>query len=238
MLSVEAADKLDPDKRITPTNRELKAQGIGNIVSGMIGGLPVTQVIVRSSANISFGAKTKLSAILHGAFLLISAITIASLLNKIPLASLAAILLMVGYKLAKPSLFKQMYNLGWEQFMPFIATVIAILVSDLLKGITFGILVGIFYTLRHSYRNSHHLKDITTNDKGQEVHHLVLAEEVSFFNKASVLQVLNEIPANSKVIIDCSNSKSIAFDVIELIQNFESNAKTKNIQVEKIKFNP
>lgn len=238
LLSVEAADKLDPDKRVTPTNRELKAQGLGNFVSGMLGGLPVTQVIVRSSANIAFGAKTKLSTILHGAFLLISAITIASLLNKIPLASLAAILLMVGYKLAKPSLFKQMYNLGWEQFMPFIATVVAILASDLLKGITFGILVGIFYTLRHSYRNSHHLKDITTNDKGQEVHHLVLAEEVSFFNKASVLQVLNEIPANSKVIIDCSNSKSIAFDVIELIQNFESNAKTKNIQVEKIKFNP
>ncbi|MBL0046556.1 MAG: SulP family inorganic anion transporter [Bacteroidetes bacterium] len=236
LLSVEAADKLDPEKRVTPTNRELKAQGLGNIVSGLIGGLPVTQVIVRSSANISFGAKTKMSAILHGVFLLISAITIASVLNLVPLASLAAILLMVGYKLAKPSLFKQMYNLGWEQFVPFTATVIAILATDLLKGITVGILVGIFYTLRHSYRNSHHMKDITTNEKGQEVHHLVLAEEVSFFNKASVIKVLDEIPFNSKVIIDCSKSKSIAHDVVELIKDYESNAKSKNISVEKINF--
>ncbi len=236
LLSVEAADKLDPEKRVTPTNRELKAQGLGNIVSGLIGGLPVTQVIVRSSANISFGAKTKMSAILHGVFLLISAITIASVLNLVPLASLAAILLMVGYKLAKPSLFKQMYKLGWEQFIPFTATVIAILATDLLKGITVGILAGIFYTLRHSYRNSHHMKDITTNEKGQEVHHLVLAEEVSFFNKASVIKVLDEIPSNSKVIIDCSKSKSIAHDVVELIKDYESNAKSKNISVEKINF--
>jgi len=236
LLSVEAADKLDPEKRITPTNRELKAQGFGNILSGLIGGLPVTQVIVRSSANISFGAKTKLSAILHGVFLLISALTIASVLNLIPLASLAAILLMVGYKLAKPSLFKQMYKLGWEQFMPFTATVVAILATDLLKGITVGILFGIFYTLRHSYRNSHHLKEINTNEKGLSVHHLVLAEEVSFFNKASVINVLENIPPNSKVIIDCSKSKSIAYDVIELIKDFEYNAKTKNIHVEKINF--
>jgi SulP family sulfate permease len=209
---------------------------LGNIVSGLIGGLPVTQVIVRSSANISFGAKTKMSAILHGIFLLISAITIASVLNLVPLASLAAILLMVGYKLAKPSLFKQMYKLGWEQFMPFTATVIAILATDLLKGITVGILAGIFYTLRHSYRNSHHMKDITTNEMGQEVHHLVLAEEVSFFNKASVIQVLDAIPFNSKVVIDCSKSKSIAHDIIELIKDYESNAKSKNISVEKINF--
>jgi MFS superfamily sulfate permease-like transporter len=236
LLSVEATDKLDPDKRITPTNRELKAQGLGNIVSGLIGGLPVTQVIVRSTANISFGGKTKLSAILHGVFLLISALTIASVLNMIPLASLAAILLMVGYKLAKPSLFKGMYKLGWEQFIPFTATVIAILATDLLKGITVGLLFGIFYTLRHSYRNSHHLKDTEKTENGQEIHHIELAQEVSFFNKASVMSVLDAIPANSKVIIDCSKSKSIAYDVIELIKNYEINAKTKNITVEKINF--
>ena len=237
LLSVEATDKLDPDKRVTPTNRELKAQGLGNAISGLIGGLPVTQVIVRSSANISFGGKTKMSAILHGIFLLISAITIASVLNMIPLASLAAILLMVGYKLAKPSLFKQMYKLGWEQFMPFAATVVAILLTDLLVGITIGICFGIFYTLRHSYRNSHHLKDIIRTEEGHEVHHLVLAEEVSFFNKASVIKVLDAIPANSKVIIDCSKSKSIAYDVVELIKDYQTNAKTKNITVEKINFN-
>ena len=236
LLCVEATDKLDPDKRITPTNRELKAQGLGNVVSGLIGGLPVTQVIVRSTANISFGGKTKLSAILHGVFLLISALTIASVLNMIPLASLAAILLMVGYKLAKPALFKDMYKLGWEQFIPFTATVVAILATDLLKGITVGVLFGIFYTLRHSYRNSHHLKETEKTENGQEVHHLELAQEVSFFNKASVMRVLDEIPVNSKVIIDCSKSKSIAHDVIELIKDYETNAKTKNITVEKINF--
>lgn len=236
LLSVEATDKMDPNKRVTPANRELKAQGLGNIFSGLIGGLPVTQVIVRSSANISFGGKTKLSAILHGVFLLISAITIASVLNMIPLASLAAILLMVGYKLAKPMLFKQMYKLGWEQFIPFAATVAGILLTDLLKGITIGILLGIFYTLRHSYRNSHYMKETVTTEEGHEVHHLVLAEEVSFFNKASVIKELEEIPNNSKVIIDCSNSRSIAYDVVELIRDFRSNAKTKNITVETINF--
>ena len=237
LLSVEATDKLDPLKRVTPTNKELKAQGLGNILSGLIGGLPITQVVVRSSANINFGGKTKLSAILHGIFLLVSAIVLASLMNKIPLASLAAVLLVVGFKLAKPSMFKQMYKLGWEQFMPFIATVIAILLTDLLKGITLGMLVGIFYTLRHSYRNSHHMKEISGTENGKPIHHFVLAEEVSFFNKASVLQALNEVPSNSKVIIDCSKSKSIAFDVIEIITDFKRNAENKNIEVETIAFN-
>jgi MFS superfamily sulfate permease-like transporter len=232
LLCVEATDKLDPDKRITPTNQELKAQGLGNIVSGLIGGLPITQVIVRSSANISFGGKSKLSAILHGGWLLLSALTIGHVLNQIPLASLAAILLMVGYKLAKPTLFKEMYQLGNEQFVPFVVTVVAILATDLLKGITAGMIVGIFYTLLHSYRNSHHIKDIVTNENGQIVHHLVLAEEVSFFNKANVLQALNEIPAGSKVIIDYARSKAVAQDVLELIKDFQTNAKTKNIVVE------
>jgi MFS superfamily sulfate permease-like transporter len=236
LLCVEATDKLDPYKRVTPTNKELKAQGLGNMLSGLIGGLPITQVIVRSTANITFGGKTKMSAILHGVFLLISAITIAGLLNMIPLASLAAILILVGYKLAKPALFKQMYKLGWEQFIPFVATVVGILATDLLKGITIGVLFGIFYTLRHSYRNSHYMKDIRTTEEGNEVHHLVLAEEVSFFNKANVIQALDAIPANSKVVIDFSKSKSVAHDVLELIHNYEINAKTKNITVAKIKF--
>jgi MFS superfamily sulfate permease-like transporter len=209
---------------------------LGNIVSGLIGGLPVTQVIVRSSANISFGGKTKMSGIFHGILLLISAISIAGLLNMIPLASLAAVLIMVGYKLAKPSLFKKMYQLGWEQFMPFVATVIGILATDLLVGITIGILFGIYYTLRHSYRNAYYMKDVITTEEGHEVHHLELAQEVSFFNKANVLMALDAIPANSKVIIDCSKSKSIAYDVLELIKNYESNAKNKNITVEKINF--
>ncbi len=233
LLSVEATDKLDPDRRVTPTNRELKAQGLGNVISGLIGGLPVTQVIVRSSANINFGANTKMSEILHGIFLLISAILLTPILNLLPLASLAAILLMVGYKLTKPSLFKQMYRLGWTQFIPFVATIVGILLTDLLKGITIGILFGIFYVLRESYRNSH-LHDVITMESGHEVHRISLAEEVSFFNKASILKALDAIPENSKVSIDFTKSKSISFDVIELINDFEQNALTKNILVEKI----
>lgn len=235
LLSVEATDKLDPDKRITPANRELKAQGIGNIVSGLIGGLPITQVIVRSSANIAFGAKSKLSTIMHGLFLLLSAVTIAGLLNMIPLASLAAILFMVGYKLAKPSLFKQMYKLGWQQFAPFVVTIVAILFTDLLIGILAGMAVGIFFTLLASYKNSHYMQDMVTSEDGHSVHHIVLAEEVSFFNKANIMRTLESIPEKSKVIIDGSNSVVIDPDVLELIENFEANAKTRNIVVEKIK---
>lgn len=236
LLSVEAADKLDPYKRVTPPNRELKAQGLGNIVSGLCGGLPITQVIVRSSVNISFGGKTKLSAILHGVFILISAITLAEFLNRIPLASLAAILITVGYKLARPALFKEMYAQGSESFVPFVATMIGLLTTDLLTGIAIGMVFGIFYTLRNSYLNGYSMKDTVTSEDGRETHHLVLAEVVSFFNKANIVQALNSIPANSKVIIDCSNSKSIAHDVVEIIKNFELNAKTKNIAVEKINF--
>jgi MFS superfamily sulfate permease-like transporter len=236
LLSVEATDRLDPLKRVTPTNRELKAQGLGNIVSGLCGGLPVTQVIVRSSANISFGGKTKLSTILHGVFLLISAATMAELLNKIPLASLAAILIMVGYKLAKPALFKQMYKLGQEQFIPFSATVLGILTTDLLRGVTIGIGFGIFYTLRHSYRNTYYMKDVITKENEHQVHHLVLAEEVSFFSKANIIQALDTVPTNSTVIIDCTKSKSIAYDVVEFIRDYKINAKLKNITVETIAF--
>lgn len=236
LLCVEATDKLDPYKRVTPTNRELKAQGLGNIISGLCGGLPITQVIVRSSANITFGAKTKLSTILHGFFLLISAVTLAELINMIPLASLAAILIMVGYKLAKPVFFKQLYQLGSEQFIPFIATVMGILVTDLLKGIIIGMAFGIFFTLRHSYRNAYYMNDVITRENAHSIHHLVLAEEVSFFNKASIIQALDNIPANSKVIIDCTNSKSIAYDVVEFIRDYKNNANLKNITVETIGF--
>lgn len=236
LLCVEATDKLDPIKRVTPTNLELKAQGVGNIVSGLIGGLPVTQVIVRSSANITFGAQSKLSAILHGFWLLLSAITIASLLNMIPLASLATILIMVGYKLAKPSLFANMYKLGWEQFAPFVATVVAILLTDLLTGIGIGLIVGVFFSLHHSYRNSHHMKESQTNQDGRVVHHIVLAQEVSFFNKASIIEALEAIPNGEKVVIDCTNSKFISYDVAEFIRDYHLHAKLKNIDVETIGF--
>ncbi len=238
LLCVEATDKLDPHKRVTPTNRELKAQGLGNLISGLIGGLPITQVVVRSSANITFGAKTKLSAILHGFLLLISVIAIANLLNMIPLASLAAILILVGYKLAQVSLFKSMYRLGWEQFIPFSVTILVMLVSDLLTGVLFGLVASIFFTLHHSYRNSYYMKDMVTNSDGRVVHHIVLAEEVSFFNKASIIKRLKDIPENSHVIIDCSRSKAIAFDVVEFIFHYPLQAELKNITVEMINFIP
>lgn len=230
LLCVEAADKLDPQQRVTPTNRELKAQGIGNIVSGLLGGLPVSQVIVRSSANINFGARSKMSTIFHGLFLLICAITIPGLLNMIPLATLASILLVVGYKLANPALFKQIYKLGWEQFVPFIATVIGMVFTDLLVGVGIGIAIAIFVILRNNYNNPYYILKNGHKEGGEYIIHL--AQEVSFLNKGSILQELNNLPPKSTVIIDGSNSKIIDYDVIEIIQNFLNSAKTKGIKVE------
>jgi len=171
-----------------------------------------------------------MSAILHGVFLLISVMLIPNLLNMIPLATLASILFVVGYKLAKPSLFKQAYKQGWEQFVPFITTVIGILLTDLLKGIGIGMAVAIFYILRNNFRNSfYHIK---VGDWKEHEHLIVLSEEVSFLNKGSILQMLNDIPANSKVVIDGTKSKSVHYDVIEIIQNFQIHAKIIGITVE------
>ncbi len=230
LLCVEAADKLDPKKRVTPTNRELKAQGLGNIICGMLGGLPITQVIVRSSANITFGARTKFSAILHGILLLLCVTTIPIFLNMIPLATLAAILFIVGFKLAKPVLFTDMYQLGWEQFVPFITTVIGVIIEDLLVGIGIGMAIAIFIILRHNYKNSHEIFSYEQDE--QKKIHLTLAEEVSFLNKGSLIHEFNAIPNGANVIIDVSRSKVIDYDVLEAIENFMISAKSKNIRVE------
>ena len=230
LLSTEAADKLDPQKRITPTNRELKAQGIGNVISGLIGGLPLTAVIVRTSANVNAGSKTKLSAIIHGILLLISVILLASILNKIPLACLAAVLLVVGYKLAKVSLFKQMYKLGWEQFIPFIITVVAIQFSDLLKGITLGMMVAIFYILRANYRRDYIIHHDKINNGG--LVKIDLTEHVTFLNKGSLAKKLSQIDNGGKVVIDGTNAHYIDLDVLEIIYNFKETAVNKNIEVE------
>lgn len=235
LLCVEAADKMDPHKRITPTNRELKAQGLGNIVSCAIGGLPITQVIVRSSANITFGAKTKLSAILHGVFLLLCVVSIPGLLNKIPLASLATILVIIGYKLAKPALFKQMHQKGWEQFTPFIITILGIVFYDLLAGVFLGFAVAAFIILRHNYLYSHEILKVTT--KNSVKYHINLAEDVSFLNKGSIIHELKRLPKGSIVTIDGSASKVIDSDVKEVIQDFIENAKTKDIEVKLIDIN-
>ena len=230
LLCVEATDKLDPNKRITPTNRELKAQGLGNILSGLIGGLPVTQVIVRSSANIQSGGRSKASAIIHGFILLIAAMSIPHILNLIPLASLAAILFLVGYKLAKPALFKQMYQLGKAQFVPFMVTILAIVFTDLLVGIGMGLVFAVFYVLYNNYKKPYFFYP-EKHEEGAAIR-FELAEDVTFLNKASILQTLNHFPENSKVIIDATNSVNIDLDVIEIIEDFRQNAQYKNIELE------
>lgn len=231
LLSVEATDKLDPLKRVTPTNRELKAQGIGNIVSGLIGGLPITQVIVRSSVNISSGGKTKMAAIIHGIFLLLSVAFIPFLLNYIPLASLASILLLTGYKLSKVGLYKNMYKLGWAQFIPFFVTVVAVFSTDLLEGIIIGITFSIFFTLLENYKNSYHYKE-EIHQEGKVVR-LTLSEEMTFLNKASLRLALNQLPENSKAILDGTKCIHIDYDVLESIFDFSTfTSKEKNIELE------
>lgn len=232
LLSVEATDKLDPYKRNTPTNRELKAQGIGNMISGFIGGLPITAVIVRSSANIHSGAKSKLSAIIHGFFLLISVVFFASILNLIPLSCLAAVLLMVGYKLAKIALFKNMYKLGWDQFLPFIVTIIAIQFSDLLRGIGIGLLVSIFFILKNNHKNGYEMVQETKN--GVKKYIFKFANDVTFVNKGNLILHLAEIEEESEVVFDGSSSISIDLDVLEIISDFKNTAELKNIKIESI----
>lgn len=235
LLSVEATDKLDPHKRVTPTNRELRAQGIGNVVSGLIGGLPITQVIVRSSANVQSGGQTKLSAILHGVMLFAVVVAIPTVLNLIPLSVLASILIVVGFKLAKPSLFKNMYKLGRDQFYPFILTVLVLVFTDLLTGIGVGLLIGIIIILRRNFLNSHfmHMQDKVASDQHHKIR-ITLSEEVTFLNKAAILKELNDIPNDSEVVIDMSKSFSIDYDVLEIIDNFTNIADEKNIKVELI----
>ena len=229
LLCVEASDKQDTLKRITPTNRELKAQGIGNILAGFIGGLPVTQVIVRSSANQQSGGKTKASTIFHGVLLLLSVIVIPNVLNLIPLGVLAAILLVVGYKLAKPAIFKRIYKEGWGQFLPFIITVVGIVFTDLLMGIAMGVAVAVFIVLRNNFKIP--FKLLNQDMEGKETLKIVLSQDVTFLNKASIMKTLEQIPENMHVEIDASNTKFIHFDVIEIIDNFKINAKTRNITV-------
>lgn len=243
LLSIEAVDNIDPERRVTNTNRELFAQGVGNAVSGLIGGLPITSVIVRSSANVNAGAKSKTSAIIHGLLLLICVVSIPSVLNKIPLSALAAILLLTGYKLAKPSFFKLMFSNGKYQFIPFIVTVIVIIAIDLFKvmpvlsgkGLIIGVLAGIVAAagailhgnLKNSYffhKENHHQGDVVT------IH---LSEEVSFLNKAAIRQTLDHMPENSVVIIDASDTHYIDFDVLELIKEFRDiKAPLKNIKLD------
>jgi MFS superfamily sulfate permease-like transporter len=215
LLSVEATDKLDPEKNSTPTSRELSAQGIGNIFSGFIGGLPITQVVVRSSANIDAGGKTKFATVIHGVLLILAIFLLPSMLNQIPLASLAAILIMVGYKLTKAGLFKDMYLKGMDQFIPFILTIVGVLFTDLLKGIGIGLIVSIYFILRRNFQNH-----FTKTEVNGELY-IKLSEEVTFLNKVGIHSTLENAAPHSKITIDASNCKSIDQDILELLEEFK-----------------
>lgn len=226
LLSLEATDKLDPLKRLAPTDRELKAQGVANIISGLLGGLPVTAVIVRSAANINAGGKTSLSCFVHGLLLLLSVMFLAKFLNTIPLACLSAILLHTGYKLAKPTLFKEFYKKGMSQFLPFVITIVAILFTDLLIGIAIGLAIGLAFVMRANYHAA-----ITLTQEGS---HYLLAfhKDVSFLNKALLRKFILYINENSTVVIDASKAKFIDHDILETIEDFISTAVDDNIKIE------
>lgn len=232
LLCVEATDKMDPEKRVTPTNRELLAQGTGNVVSGLAGGLPVTQVIVRSSANIQSGARSKLSAILHGVLILVFVLALPRVLNLVPLAVLASILLVVGYKLARPALFAGMLRLGPRQFMPFGATIAGILLTDLLTGVALGLGVAVMWILHHSYLHSHFVEVEPREDAEEPPRvRIRLAEEVSFLNRGAILRELSEIPDRSQVVIDMRSTITIDHDVSEILRDFEITAAARGIRV-------
>ncbi|MCW3092174.1 MAG: sulfate transporter [Ferruginibacter sp.] len=237
LLCLEAGDKMDPLKRFSSANAELRAQGIGNIFAGLIGGLPMTSVIVRTSANINAGARSKLSAIAHGVFLLIAVVAIPTILNKIPMACLAAILIMIGLRLASPKVFKHMWQSGKFQFIPFIVTAIAVVAIDLLKGVGIGLVVSIFFILRGNMKLAYFFKK-EKHHEGETVH-MDLAQEVSFLNKAAIKQTLAHLPKNSKLIIDAADTVYIDYDVLELIRDFVNfGSKDKNITVALKNFKP
>jgi MFS superfamily sulfate permease-like transporter len=225
LLGIEAVDKLDPLKRVTPTNKELKAQGFGNIISGLIGGLPLTSVIVRSSANVSAGGKTKQATIFHGLLLLLCAALIPNLLNKIPLSALAGILIFTGYKLAKITLFKEFYQKGLNQFIPFCVTIIAILFTDLLIGISIGIAVSMIFIIRSNFKTA----VLVVNDNNNYL--IRFKKDVSFLNKPIIKSELELVPENANLVIDVARAEYIDKDVIDEVNSFLYHAHLKNIKV-------
>jgi MFS superfamily sulfate permease-like transporter len=230
LLCIEASDRMDALKRYTNTNIELKAQGIGNMLSALLGGLPMTSVVVRTTANNTAGAKSKMSAIIHGVLLLVSVLAIPTVLNKIPLATLAAVLLLVGYKLANPKTVKHFWEKGKYQFIPFIATFGAVVFTDLLKGVALGMIISVIFVLKGNMKRAYHFRKEEYHDG--DIIHIDLAQEVSFLNKAAIKTTLSEIPENAFVTINASNTVYIAHDVLTLITEFaEVNAKELKIDV-------
>ncbi len=226
LLSLEATDRIDPYKRVSPPNRELIAQGTGNMVSGLIGGLPMTAVIVRSSANLAGGAKTKASSFIHGLLLLVCLLSIPALLNQIPKSCLAAVLIMVGYKLAKVSLFKSQFEKGWNQFLPFVITIVAILWTDLLIGILIGLGAGLLFVLRSNFSAAATLSSSGNN------YLLKFHKDVTFLNKPLMRKMLHSIPNASFVLVDGSQAQFVDQDILEEIEEFKHKAPDRHITVE------
>lgn len=237
LLCIEATDKLDPLKRNTSGNVELRAQGIGNMVSGFIGGLPITSVIVRSSANINAGATSKFSTIFHGFLLLICVSSIPFILNLIPKAALASILIFTGYRLAKPAHFKHMKEIGNSEFIPFVVTAVAVALPflGLLKGVALGMIISIFYLLRSHLKLSYFYTRISNKDT--EVTTLKLAQELSFLHKGNIKKTLDAFPNGSNIILDASETEYIDYDVLQEIREFyEIKAPDKDIKVSMVGF--
>ncbi len=226
LLAIEAVDKLDTQLRRTNANRELIAQGIGNTFAGLLGGLPMTSVIVRGSVNVSAGAKSKLSTIIHGLFILIAVLFFAQYMNLIPLASLAAVLVYTGYKLVKPQLIFQLYKKGWEQLLPFLVTVIAVVTTDLLVGVSIGILFSAVFIVKESYKAT--IMRVIDHGKRKRI---LLGENITFLHKPKLLKILDEMPENTTVEIDGSHSFYIDKDMLEVIEEFKLKAKQKNIEL-------
>jgi MFS superfamily sulfate permease-like transporter len=226
LLSLEASDKLDPQRRISNPDRELLAQGVGNIAAGMLGGLPVTAVIVRSSANVYAGARSRWSAFIHGLLLLVCVVAIPGLLNRIPLASLAAVLLMVGYKLTKPALYRDSWKAGLDQFIPFIVTVLAIVFTDLLIGVLIGVVFGVIFVIR---TNHHAAFTLVQQDS---MYLLRFNKDASFVNKSELKDKLASLPAQSSVIIDGTKAIFIDSDLYDVIADFREGAQHKQITIE------
>jgi MFS superfamily sulfate permease-like transporter len=234
LLSIEAIEKLDPKREKVNVDRELIAQGAGNIASGFIGGLPITSVIVRSSANLNAGAKTKFSAIFHAILLLVSVLLFPNILSLIPNSSLAVILLMTGYKLANIGLFKQQFKAGWDQFMPFMITIVVMLLTDLLKGVAAGIVVAFIYIIRYNVKSSFEIVEDIIN--GQRNYLIKLPQHMSFFNKGYIIKYLNQVKEGSRVIIDGSINKSTDKDVKEVLLEFVETSKNKNIEIQLVRY--
>jgi MFS superfamily sulfate permease-like transporter len=229
LLSIEAIDKLDRHNRITPVNRELFAQGIGNILCGLLGAIPITAVIVRGAANIDAGARTRFSAFTHGIFLLLAVSLIPFLLNSIPFASLAAILLLTGYNLAKPRLFRDMWNLGLKQFLPFISTILLILFTDLLIGVGIGLLISVYFIIQNNFKAEYKITEST--QQGIPHHYIKLNTNVTFLNKVNLRKALDRIEEYSILTIDGSECNFIDYDILEAISEFGNKARDRHIEL-------